>query len=92
MSDSRLGRRRACLNPPIRVPYDDTASPQIPKRRVAVAAHCPDPLAGAVDGPSPSLAHASPCPAIATCFLPSSIFHSHPSPTPADSTTLNLPF
>lgn len=88
-SDSRLGRRRACLNPPIRVPYDDTASPQIPKRRVAVAAHCPDPLAGAVDGPSPSLAHASPCPAIATCFLPSSIFHSHPSPTPADSTTLN---
>lgn len=89
MSDSRVGRRRACLNPLIRVPYDDTASPQIPKRRVAVAAHCPDPLAGAVDGPSPSLAHASPCPAIATCFLPSSIFHSHPSPTPADSTTLN---
>ncbi|WVO25201.1 uncharacterized protein IAS62_006591 [Cryptococcus decagattii] len=50
------------------------------------------PLAGAMDGPSPSLAHASPCPAIATCFLPSSIFHSHPSPTPADSTTLNPPF
>lgn len=92
-SDSRLGKCPACLSAIPRAPMTTLPHPQTPKCRRCSRGSLPGP-SGWRGGRTLSLARSlTALPRIATCFLPSflpsSIFHPHPSPTLADSTTLN---
>lgn len=81
-SDSRLGKRPACLIP-IPAPYDDTASPPNPEMPWLQARLLPGPSGGR-GGRTLSLARSlTALPRIATCVLPSFLLPS--------STRIHLP-